>query len=174
MGSLTTKAQLLEAIQAEHTTWHTLLDTIREDRMLLPGAAGPDWTFKDVIAHLTAWRGRTLAELQAGLQHTEPAPPPWPAEFDEDDPAGLEQINTWIYDANRDRSLAEVLRGSEDAWQQMADLVRAMPDDDLLDPRRFAWMRGAPLGPTVVQSSFEHLHEEHMSAIQAWLETLKA
>jgi hypothetical protein len=174
MGSLTTKVQLLEAIQAEHTTWHTLLDTIREDRMLLPGAAGPDWTFKDVIAHLTAWRGRTLAELQAGLQHTEPAPPPWPAEFDEDDPAGLEQINTGIYDANRDRSLAEVLRESEDAWQQMADLVRAMPDDDLLDPRRFAWMRGAPLGPTVVQSSFEHLHEEHMSAIQAWLETLKA
>jgi hypothetical protein len=173
MDALTTKARLLETIQAEHTAWHALLDTIGEDRMLLPGAAGPDWTFKDVIAHLTGWRERTLAELQAGLRHTELPPPPWPAEFDEDDPAGLEQINTWIYQANRDRPLAEVLRESEDAWQQMADLVRAMPDDDLLDPQRFAWMGGAPLGPTVLNASFEHLHEEHMPAIRAWLETIK-
>lgn len=172
MDALTTKAQLLETIQAEHTGWHALLDTIGEDRMLLPGAAGPDWTFKDVIAHLTAWRGRTIDRLRAGLRHTEPAPPPWPAEFDEDDPTGLEQINTWFYNANRDRPLAEVLRESEAAWQEMADLVRAMPEDDLLDPQRFPWMAGAPLGPTVLEGSFGHLHEEHMPAIQAWLETL--
>ena len=28
-----------------------------EDRMLQPGAMG-DWTFKDVVAHLSGWRTR--------------------------------------------------------------------------------------------------------------------
>jgi hypothetical protein len=174
MDALTTKAQLLETIEAEHTAWLALLDTIGADRMLLPGAAGPDWTFKDVVAHLTAWRRRTIDRLQAGLRHTDPAPPPWPAEFDEEDDAGLEQINAWFYNADRDRPLAAVLRESEAAWQQMADLVRAMPEEDLLDPQRFAWTDGVPLGPTVLNGSFEHLHEEHMPAIQDWLEKLNA
>lgn len=172
MEAWTTKAQLLETTHAEHRAWMALLAAIGEDRMLLPGAAGPDWTVKDVIAHLTAWRGRSCARLHAGLHHTAPAPPPWPAEFDEDDPAGVEQINAWFDQANRDRPLGAVLRESEETWQQMADLVRALPEADLLDAHRFAWLGGAPLGPTVLNASFGHLHEHiHMLAIQAWRAT---
>jgi len=172
MDAGTTKAQLLATIQAEHAAWQALLAAIGEERMLLPGAAGPDWTVKDIIAHLTAWRGRTVARLQAGLQQTEPAPPPWPAEFDEDTPAGTDQINTWFYQASRDRPLAGVLGESEAAWQQMAELVRALPEADLLEAQRFAWLGGAPLGPAVLNGSFAHLHEHiHMLAIQAWQAT---
>jgi hypothetical protein len=168
MDALTTKAQLLETIQAEHTAWLALLDAIGEDRMLLPGADGPEWTVKDVIAHLTAWRTRTVARLQAGLRHTEPAPPPWPAELDEDAPGGVDQINDWFYQAARERPLAAVLRESEATWQEMADLVRALPEADLLAADRFAWLDGAPL-VEVLNGSFEHLHEHiHMLAIQAW------
>lgn len=168
MDALTTKAELLETIQAEHSAWLALLDAIGEDRMGLPGAAGPEWTVKDAIAHLTAWRGRTVARLQAGLRHTDPAPPPWPAEFDEDGEGEVGQINDWFYQADRDRPLAEVLRESEDTWQQMADLVRALPEADLLAAGRFAWLGGAPL-VAVLYGSLEHLHEHvHLLAIQAW------
>jgi hypothetical protein len=172
MEALPTKAELLETIGAEHSAWQAFLAAIGEKRLLLPGAGGPEWTGKDVIAHLTAWRERTNARLQAGLRHTEPAPPPWPAEFDEEDEEGLQQINAWYYRANRDRPLAAVQRESEAAWQEMADLVRAMPEADLLDSHGFAWLDGAPLGPAVLNGSFEHLRE-HMAEIQEWLATLK-
>ena len=169
MGATLTKTQLLETIQAEHRAWQELLAAIGEDRMLLPGAAGPDYTVKDVIAHLTAWRARTIDRLQAVLAHTEPVPPPWPAEFDENDKAGVEQINAWFDQANRDRPLADVLGESEAAWHQMTELVRALPEADLLEPQRFAWLGGAPLGAALLTGSFEHLHEHiQMLALQGW------
>ncbi|MGI8586441.1 MAG: ClbS/DfsB family four-helix bundle protein [Chloroflexia bacterium] len=170
MDALTTKAQMLEIIQAEHAAWQALLAAIGEEHMMLRGAAGADWTVKDVVAHLTAWRGRSCAYLRAGLRQTEPAPPPWPAEFNEDDAAGVAQINNWFYEADRDQPLAAVLGESEAAWQEMADLVRALPEADLREADRFAWLGGAPLGPAVLDGSFEHMHEHiHMLAIQAWL-----
>ena len=169
MEAGTRKAELLATIEAEHAAWRALLAAIGEDRMQWPGAAGPEWTVQDVIAHLTAWRGRTIARLQAGLSHTEPAPGPWPAEFDENDPAGVGQINDWFYQADRERPLAAVLAESEARWQALTDLVRALPEADLLEPGRFAWLDGAPLGPAVLTSSFQHMHEHiHMLAIQAW------
>ncbi len=170
MDAETTKAQLLATLQAEHSAWLALLAAISEDRMLLPGAAAPEWTVKDVIAHLTAWRGRSCARLQAGLRHTAPTQPPWPAEFDENDAAEVNRINTWIYQTNRDRPLAAVLHESEAAWQQLADLVSALPATDLLDTQRFVWLGGAPLGSAVLNASFAHLHEHiQMLAIQGWL-----
>jgi hypothetical protein len=171
MDALMTKAQMVAAIAAEHTAWQALLAAIGTERMEVPGAAEPDWTVKDVVAHLAAWRGLTCARLDAGRRHTEPAAPPWPADLEEDDAAGVDRINAWIYQTNRDRPLAAVLGESEAAWQEMADLVRATPEDDLLDTHGFTWLEGALLGPAVLNGSFEHLHE-HMEVLQAWLATL--
>ena len=169
MDAGTTKAEVLDIIAAEHRAWQELLEAIGEDRMGWPGAMGPDWTVKDVIAHLTAWRTRTNARLRAALDGTAPAPPPWPAELDEDAPGGVEQVNAWFYATNRDRPLAAVLRESEAAWQQMADLVRALPEADLREAGRFAWLGGAALGPALINGSLGHLHEHiQMLALQAW------
>jgi hypothetical protein len=175
MNERATKAELLQIIAAEHQAWQELLAAIGADRMMLLGAAGPDWTVKDVIAHLTAWRGRTIAHLRAGLAHADPAPPPWPDHLDEDAPGGVGRINTWFHDTDRPRPLADILRESEESWRQVADLVGAIPEADLCAAGRFAWMGGAPLGVGVLDPSFDHLHEHiHMLAVQAWAALPKA
>lgn len=162
-----TKAELLATIEEEHAAWLALLAAIGEDRMLLPGAVGPDWTVKDAIAHLTAWREWSCARLDAGLRHAEPAPP-WPTELDEDAPGGVDRINRWFYEAARDRPLAAVLRESEATWDRMAALTQALPHADLFDEGRFAWLGGAPLG-AVVDGALGHLHEHvNLLAIQGW------
>ncbi|GAC1544139.1 MAG: hypothetical protein NVS2B7_18290 [Herpetosiphon sp.] len=167
-----TKSKLLETVQGEHAACLALLDAIGEERMLLAGAAGPEWAVKDVIAHLTLWRARSCARLRAALRHTEPAPPPWPDAFNEDEERGVERINAWCFEANRQRPLAAVLQESEAAWKEIAELVGALPEADLLEAHRFAWLGDAPLGPAVLDASFEHLHEHvHMLAIQGWLAT---
>jgi hypothetical protein len=155
------KTELLAQIDEETAVWDRLLAEVGEERMLLPGATDA-WTFKDVMTHLIGWRRRTLARLEAAQQGTEPPPPPWPAELDDDD-----TINAWIYEQNRDRPLADVLAESREQFRRMRELTAAIPEDALLDPNRFAWIKGWPLGAAV--NSFIHLHEEHEPTLRAWL-----
>ena len=170
MDGAQSKADLLVAIEAERAGWEALLAEIGEARMEEPGAAGA-WTFKDVVAHLNGWRRRTVRRLEAARQDAPPPPPEWPAEFDEDSDEGLDQINRWMYERDKDRPLGDVLGESRQQFRQLRTAVEAMPERDLFDPGRFAWMGGEPLA-AVIAGSFGHLHEEHEPAIRAWLDRL--
>src|SRR6266487_1967756 len=106
MSKIPGKSDLLAQIKRERVLWEQLVAEVGEERMLEPGATG-EWTFKDVVAHLNGWRSKTLARLDAARDGNAPAAPPWPAQLDEDD--DVDQINDWIYQANRERPLQEVL-----------------------------------------------------------------
>src|SRR5215213_5034849 len=97
------KSELLKWLQDEYRQWEALLDQIGEARMDQPGVNG-DWSIKDIVAHLTNWQPRLIARLQAAQRSEPEPPPPWPAHLQTDD-----DINAWIYEANRGRSVREVL-----------------------------------------------------------------
>lgn len=168
MSATMSKAALLDQIERERLVWEQLLTTVGEAHMEQPGATG-EWSFKDVVAHLNGWRVRTLARLDAARTGAEPAPPPWPADLDEDSEAGLTAINASIEQAGRERSLQEVLDESRRWFDRMRDAVLALSDDELADPSRYPWMGGEPVG-AVIGYSFEHFHEEHEPALSAWLD----
>src|SRR6266567_2076620 len=90
------KKQLLAEMQSEQAAWLALLDEIGEANMTQPEVAG-GWSIKDIVAHITGWRRRTVSRFQAALNHEPVAPPPWPKELQEAD-----EINAWIYETNRD------------------------------------------------------------------------
>ncbi len=164
MTSTTSKAQLLNDLRAEQAGWEALLNDIGEEHMTQPGVAG-EWSIKDIVAHLTGWRKRTVARFQAAL-HDEPLPPPlWPAHLQTDD-----EINAWIYAANKDRSLSEVLQESRAVFEQLVATLAAFPEADLLDPKRFGWLEGEPLTGAML---FGHFHEEHEPDMRAWLEQIR-
>ncbi|HEY7126649.1 MAG TPA: ClbS/DfsB family four-helix bundle protein [Ktedonobacterales bacterium] len=165
MSSTISKAQFLNDLKNEQTQWEAFLDEIGEARMTQPGVAG-DWSIKDIVAHLTGWRIRTVARFQAALRH-EPTPlPPWPQQLQTDD-----EINHWIYTANKDRPLSEVLEESRTVFQQLFDTLSAFPEAALLDPQRFGWMEGEPLSGAAF---FGHFHEEHEPDMRAWLGKMTA
>jgi len=169
MNAAMNKNSLLDRIKLERGFWETLLDEVGEANMTQPGATG-DWTFKDVVAHLAQWRQQTIAKLSAAKQQQPPTPPPWPAFLNEE--TETEQINDWIYETNRHRSLEEVLNESRQQFDRLEELVQSLSEQDLLDPNRFAWMQGKPLGPTLLESSFGHFHEEHEPILRIWLDQL--
>src|SRR4051794_9527662 len=104
------KAEMLDRLDADNRRWEALLAEIGEARMTEPGVGGP-WSMKDIIAHLTGWRKRSVARLQAAGPG-EPEPPmPWPASLQTDD-----EINDWIYEQNRDRPLDAVLADSRQTY----------------------------------------------------------
>jgi hypothetical protein len=160
MGTTISKTQLLTELNNENASWQALLDDIGEANMTQPEVAG-GWSIKDIVAHLTEWRRRTVKRFQAALNHEPDVTPPWPSELQEDD-----EINAWIYEANRDRPLADVLSDSREVIQQLVDAIDAFSDDELQDPQRFAWLEGEPLSGKFV---FSHFHEEHEPDMRAWL-----
>ncbi len=135
MSATMSKAMLLDQIERERLVWERLLAAVGEERMEQPGASG-EWSFKDVVAHLSGWRIRTLARLHAALTGAEPVPPPWPTDLDEDSEAGLTQINAWIERAGRERSLEEVLDEARHSFDLMRDAVLALSDEELSGPGR--------------------------------------
>jgi hypothetical protein len=161
------KAALLELIERERGLWDDLVAEIGENRMLQPGATD-DWSFKDVVAHLNGWRIRTLSRLAAARNHTDPAAPPWPAGLDEDEEGEPNKINDWIYQANRERPLGEVLGEYRDSFQRMYEAASALNENELNEVDRYPWLAGYRLAD-VITASFEHFHEEHEPVLRDWL-----
>jgi hypothetical protein len=160
METTTSKTQLLAELNNENAYWLALLDDIGEANMTQPEVAG-GWSIKDIVAHLTGWRRRTVRRVQAALNHEPDFTPPWPPELQEDD-----EINAWIYESNRDRPLADVLSDSREVFQQLVDVIDAFPDDEHQDSQRIKWLEGEPLSGKLF---FSHFHEEHEPDMRAWL-----
>jgi hypothetical protein len=164
MGLTTSKAQLLTDLKDEQAQWEALLGDIGEAHMTQPGVAG-EWSIKDIVAHLTAWRRRTVGRFQAALRHEPTPPPPWPPELQTDD-----EINAWMHASDRDRPLADVLAESRAVFQQLVGTLSAFPEAELLDPTRFEWMGDEPWNGAAL---FGHFHEEHEPDMRAWLDQIR-
>jgi hypothetical protein len=157
------KATLLIVLRRQKTYWEGLLALVSEEDMLVPGVVD-DWAFKDLVAHLTGWRKRTLARFLGAQQGGKLPAPEWPAELGDE----VSKINPWIYRSQHDRPLADVLMESMQVWQQLLDAVEALPEADLMTPGRYDYMGGYPLGPANLRWSYGHLHE-HAAQINDWL-----
>jgi len=161
------KSELLQWLQEEYRGWEGLLGQIRPEWMEQPGVNG-DWTMKDMIAHLTGYQPRVNANLQAALRGEPEPPPPWPAHLQTDD-----EINAWIYETNRRRSLDQVLDESRRIVQQFLDLVKEFPEDVQIEQvhqgtrvYHLVWLNGQRYQPGEL---FDHFHDDHEPDIRAWL-----
>ena len=155
------KSELLNELQKEYGQWKALLDQIGPARMDQPGVTG-HWSIKDIVAHLTGWRRRTVARLQAAQRSEPEPPPPWPVHLQTDD-----EINAWIYESNHERPVSEVLEESHQVFQQFPAAIEALPDEVLMDPHAYLpWLEGNPLNASGI---FAHFHDEHEPDIRAWL-----
>ncbi len=160
MRTIATKQDILNYIHCERALWDALVANVGEARMSVPGAMGA-WTFKDLIAHLTAWWRRELSCLEA-IRRDEP-PMPHPSQ------AHVQVINDWIYHTNHDRPLSNLLRDADEAWQQFEAAILAMPERDLLEANRFPWHDGRAFGPQTLSDFVDHYHHDHEADVVAWL-----
>jgi hypothetical protein len=158
-----TREEALAAFDAARREHQGFLASIPRERMTEPGATGP-WSVKDVIAHLAAWRGRTLARLEAAAAGRAEPPPPWPPELEEDDP-----INEWFYEQHRDEPLGAVLAEWDASFDRLRAVVAALPDEALYDPAYFPWLEGTALIEALPGGFLGHFRDEHEQPLRAWL-----
>ena len=161
------KGELIDWLRGEFQHWEALLDEIGPARMEQPGVAG-QWSMKDIIAHLTGWQPRLMANIQAAQRGQPEPPPPWPAQLKTDD-----EINAWIYAANRGRSLNEVREEARQVFQQFLAVIEGLPEDVRIE---LLHLKGnvyhlVCLGEQQFPAGefFYHFHEDHEPDIRAWL-----
>ena len=155
-----TKAEQVAAIRADQQFWRDLAAEVGPARYAEPGAMG-DWTFADMAGHLAAWRGRTIARLEAAARGEPEPPAPWPSELQDDD-----EINPWIRQHDAGRKPEELVAAYEASYDRLIAALESLPEALMTDVHAFAWV-GAPL----VEVDFTgHLHEEHVPDVRAWLD----
>jgi hypothetical protein len=158
------KEDVVARLDRERESWRSLVEDVGPDRMDEPGPMG-EWSFKDLAAHLFAWRERTIGRLEAVGRGDAPPPAPWPAELgeDEDDP-----INAWIREQYRDRPVAGVLRDVDESYARLRAAIERLDEEVVFTPGRLPWLAGESLAEA---SLYSHFLDEHEPSVRAWLAT---
>src|SRR5262245_138168 len=107
-------------------------------RMEVPNLVG-EWSLKEIVAHLTAWRWWTVARMEAAVQGTAPVPP-WSDEFDEEREGDVDRINRWFHEVSRDLPVADILRDSRATLDRLEAAIQALSDAELFAPGRYSWL----------------------------------
>ena len=161
-----TKRQILTDLSEIFDRWQELIASLNPEQITQPLLPSP-WTVKDVVAHLWGWQQASVARMQAALQNKEPDYPAWWVRFGPDPEEDLDQTNAWIYEQNRDKPWAKVYADWKTQFQHYLDLAGQVPEKDLLEPGRYAWMGEYALSASSL-GSLEH-HREHYDEVSGWL-----
>ena len=156
-----TKTALIQELRDDQAKWQALLAEVGPARMEQSGVAG-HWSVKDLVAHLTGWRRRTITRLQAVLKQ-EPDPPPyWPAHLTTDD-----AINAWFYETSRAHTLDEVLADADAVFEELLAAIAALPDEVVANPtQHITWWADEPFDTY----AFMNHYYEHEPDIRRWLD----
>lgn len=155
------KAELLNSLQNEYQKWEAFLDEIDPTLMEQSGVNG-DWSMKDIAAHLTGWHRWLVMRLQAA-KRGEPQPtPPWPAQLQTDD-----EINAWIYESYRGRSMSEVREETHQVFRELFSIIEDLPYNLRIDEDWHLVWFGDQYFPT--GEFFDHYRDDHEADVRAWL-----
>ena len=158
------KEQILAGIAADELAWKALVAEVPSARMSEPGPMG-DWTFRDLVSHLLAWRDRTISRLEAARTGAPRPANPWPAGMDEDDP-----INDWFRQQDAARSAAGLLGAYAASFGRLDGAVAALSPDAFINespasPGYYRWRDNTG----EVESDFSGHLNDHSDDVRAWL-----
>jgi hypothetical protein len=163
------KQGILTALREEFDRWEALLASLGEAQITAP-QLDDNWSIKDVIAHLHAWQQRSIARLEAALLDREPEYPAWPTQF-EPEVEGVNDLNAWLYATYRDQPWPSVHEDWRAGFLRFLELGAALPEKDLLEVGKYAWLEGYAL-VAVLQGSYEH-HREHTEFLEPVMARLR-
>lgn len=140
--------------------WERLLSMAADK--LVARRVTPEWTLKDVVAHLMAWQQLSIARMQAAMAGRDPELPAWLGAMDPHAEEHLHEFNAKIHAIYHAQPWPEVHQAWREGFAHFLELVERIPEEALLDANRYSWLRGYALSG-VLEGSCEH-HREHLDA----------
>jgi uncharacterized protein (TIGR03083 family) len=156
----TTKAELLERINAERDALEATLARLRPEQMTSPGP-NDDWSVKDHLAHVATWY-RSLLALLEGRSRSEAAG----ITREEYEQGTEDSVNAIIDARNKARSLDNVLTDLRATDRQVMAVIERLSDEDLYLPYSHYQpndppYNAAPVVGWIIGNTCEHVAEHH-------------
>ena len=161
MTEQVTKASILQELSASYTALVELLESLNEKYYVSEDVI-PGWSIKDILAHINSWHHRLLSLLNAAVRNAGPSLS-GPDNIEE-----LDKLNAQFYQENKFLPFDVVLADFHTSYQHIFDITQAMPEEDLINPHRFAWAHSQPLWQSIAGDTYEH-YQEHLIQVQEWL-----
>ena len=145
------QAELLSNIRSGRAQLESALASFSNDQLLAPNLHG-GWSIKDLIAHFGFWEGRIVTLYGQLMRGEEPS----------DDEPELDELNAQAYAQRQAQALDEVRREEREAYTQLLAIAVNASEDDLFNPRRFAWTQGRPFAEWIENNTYGH-YAEHQA-----------
>ncbi|HEX7541877.1 MAG TPA: maleylpyruvate isomerase N-terminal domain-containing protein [Anaerolineales bacterium] len=110
----------------------------------------PDWTIRDILAHMTGWDDATIDSLRS---HVVERPPSVPAI------RSLEEYNAMTVSSRRDLDYEHVLKEWRLTRQVLRTIIKQLPEDKFISPVIVPWGEKATV--TYLVDMFRDHEEEH-------------
>ena len=161
------KQHILDEQAEVFNLWQVLLAGLNEQQIhtpLIPSL----WTVKDMVAHMWSWQQATVARADAALHGTAPAYPEWWQINGPDPNDDVDRTNAWLFNASKDKPWSRVYADWKNQFTHYLELYPQIPEKDLLEVGRFAWMGNNPLMASTM-GTLDH-HQEHYETLKDWLQ----
>jgi len=160
------KEQVLSDLEQIYQKWQELIAQLPRQQIGQPFLPS-QWTLKDEMAHLWSWQQASVARIEAVLQNHAPTFPDWWVACGPDPNEDVDRTNAYLYAASIDKSWDEVYIDWQKQYRHYLELLRQVPEIDLLEVGRFKWMEPYALIASP-RGSWDH-HQEHYDSTMDWL-----
>jgi len=160
------KEKILVELRDIFNRWQELLASLTEEQVTAP-LLPSSWSVKDDVAHMWAWQQASVARAEAALNDRVPNYPEWWQINGPDPNADIDRTNAYIYKINRDKPWVRVLADWKEQFSRYLELCKQIPEKDLFEPGRYAWMGSYALSASSL-GSLDH-HQEHFDTVRNWL-----
>lgn len=155
-----TTTRVLDSIRAARARLEALIAAHDEAALVRPGPEG--WSFKDHLAHMTAWRRMVLGYLEGKPQHEGLGLDRAVAE------AGEEAINAALQARDRDKPWPQVLAEYRAVYDELVGRVADYTEGDWQAPYPLTPSTGRPRLGNIEGNTFDH-DDEHLGWVAGWL-----
>ena len=148
---------LLARARTERDALALLWQGLSDEQMTRRPGPQPDWSVKDLIAHIAWWEQSAcnwVSRALSGEMLTRTETP--------------DEINARVYADNRDLPLDTVLDAFDASWKPLEDLLLRMTDEEINDAQ-VCNIRDMPLLYFLVGNTFAH-YADHHEELKAYAE----
>jgi len=162
MSEQSTKSELLEVINQTWSDLNEIIDGLSEEQLLDPSAMNNGWSYKDIMAHITAWEMLAMDRINSAIT----GEPLKLKVIESDDFAN--DFNADVFEKNKDKSLTEILDDFNKAHSEFVAQIEGLDESVLPEKLPFDW--AGNLTYQVLISANTHWHyNEHIEASEKWL-----
>ena len=119
----------------------------------------PDWTVKELLAHMTGWDDAVIASLRAHIGGMEPGTPA---------SRGIDVYNAETVSTRESINFEAVKREWEQTRSILLDILRDMTEEKYMQPLVVPWGGDASVAQ-LIRVFIHHETEEHGKDLREWL-----